>query len=443
MKLAALFVVYFALIAALVVPAPVIYDSDSYYHLAVARLYASDGVFARIPWARMSLLADGGDKDFLFHVALIPFTPFGANGGRVALALINALIATLIAAIAMQRIGFAGAFVPPWLWIAAPPFLGRMLRLRPELFALLLIVLAAKATAKQLGILAFLFTLSYTAWHVFLALCVFWWIVERYEIQWPIFGTIAGLFIRPHPIANLHIWYVQNVEFFLHKGSLDVGTEITPPDAWYFTSAMFFFAMLIVLKPLKLKNRRLMIAAAIFAILFVFMSRMAVYAFPLVALLVIVDADVHPRAYAIAFTICTLLAIPLALDSYAIHLLRMRVQPEAEWRAFGASIPRDAKIASDWESSEHYAFFAPQGRYLDVLDPVFMALPHPAEYAALRRVMSGTDPDPATTLTTQLDSDYIAYSAIDVPPALNDRVHHDPRFVIVRDGINVLARVKR
>jgi len=214
-KVAALFVVYFALIGALVLPAPVIYDSDSYYHLAVARLYASHGLFAQIPWARMSLLGDGGDKDFLFHVALIPFTPFGADGGRIALALINAAIATLIAAMSMKRIGFAGAFVPPWLWIAAPPFLGRMLRLRPELFALLLIVLAAKATAKQLGILAFLFTLSYTAWHVFLALCVFWWltesIAERYDIRYPIFGTIAGLFIRPHPIANLHIWYVQNV----------------------------------------------------------------------------------------------------------------------------------------------------------------------------------------------------------------------------------------
>ena len=79
MRLAALFVVYFCLIAALVVPAPVLYDSDSYYHLAVARLYASDGVMTKIPWARMSLIGDGGDKDFLFHVALMPFARYGAT----------------------------------------------------------------------------------------------------------------------------------------------------------------------------------------------------------------------------------------------------------------------------------------------------------------------------------------------------------------------------
>ena len=47
MRLAALFVVYFTLVAALVVPAPILYDSDSYYHLAVARLYATDGVTAK------------------------------------------------------------------------------------------------------------------------------------------------------------------------------------------------------------------------------------------------------------------------------------------------------------------------------------------------------------------------------------------------------------
>lgn len=442
-KYAALFVVYFALIAALVVPAHVIYDSDSYYHLAVARLYAHDGLFAKIPWGRMSLLGGGGDKDFLFHVALMPFTPFGAGGGRVALALINAIIATIIAAIAMQRIGFAGALVPPWLWIAAPPFLGRMLRLRPELFALLILLLALRASAKQLGVLAFLFALSYTAFHVFLALCVFWWIAERYAIQWPVAGTLAGLVMRPHPIANLHLWYVQNVEFFLHKNTLDVGGEIAAPDAWYFTSAIFFFAMLIALKPLHLKHRRLMIAAGLFAILFLFMSRMAVYAFPLVALLAIVDTDVSPRILAIAFSVCALLGLVPALQSYAVNLLRMKEQPEAEFRAFGASVPDGAKVAADWSSSEHYAFFAPQGRYLNVLDPIFMALPHPREYDALRRVMSGADPDPATTLATQLDSDYIAYTIFDAPPALDERVHHDPRFVVVRDGINVLARVKR
>src|SRR5689334_14292923 len=123
MKSATLFVVYFALIAALVVPAHLLYDSDSYYHLAVARLYASDSLLAKIPWARMSILGDGGDKDSLFHIMLMPFVPWGAAGGRVALALFNAAIATVIATLAMRAIGFAGALVPIWLWIAAPPFL--------------------------------------------------------------------------------------------------------------------------------------------------------------------------------------------------------------------------------------------------------------------------------------------------------------------------------
>lgn len=454
MRLAALFVVYFCLIAALVIPAPVLYDSDSYYHLAVARLYASDGVMAKIPWARMSLIGEGGDKDLLFHVALMPFARYGAAGGRVALALINALLATIIGVVAMRALGLVGAMVPLWLWIAAPPFLGRVLRLRPELFALAIILLAVvpshaygdeppgKRRGLFLGLLAWTFTLSYTAFHVFLLLCVLWWIQDRYPIHYPFLGTILGLAIRPHPAANLRLWWVQNVEFFLHKSALDVGSEITAPDAWYFVSAIFFFIALFVLKP-RLRTWRTLVAAAVFVLLFLFMSRMAVYAFPLVALMAIVDAAPSPRAHAITFAICTLLAIPFAAGSTAVSLLRMRVQPEREWSAFGRSVPAGAKVVADWESSEHYAFFAPQGRYLNVLDPIFMALPHPNEYAALRRLMSGTDPDPATTIATTLDSDYIAFSTVDCPRALNDRVHADPRFVIVRDGINVLARVRR
>src|SRR5437660_6477641 len=63
-----------------------LYDSDSYYHLAVARLYGQQGIFAPIPWARFSLLRDGADKDFLFHLILIPFATFGdaAVLGRIA-----------------------------------------------------------------------------------------------------------------------------------------------------------------------------------------------------------------------------------------------------------------------------------------------------------------------------------------------------------------------
>jgi len=82
-------------------PLPVLPDNDSYYHLAVARHYAEHGVRAPIPWARFSILNDGlGDKELLFHLLLAPFVALArdaSRGGILALALLNALVATVLA----------------------------------------------------------------------------------------------------------------------------------------------------------------------------------------------------------------------------------------------------------------------------------------------------------------------------------------------------------
>ena len=46
----------------------------------------------------------------------------------------------------------------------------------------------------------------------------------------PILGTLIALIARPHPIANLQLWYIQNIAFFFDKAKLDVGDEILPPN---------------------------------------------------------------------------------------------------------------------------------------------------------------------------------------------------------------------
>src|SRR5205085_3622732 len=63
----AVFVVSFFVFALLALRMRSLWDSDCYYHLAVARLYAQEGIAAIPPWGRFSLLSAGGDKEFLFH----------------------------------------------------------------------------------------------------------------------------------------------------------------------------------------------------------------------------------------------------------------------------------------------------------------------------------------------------------------------------------------
>ncbi|MCU1244778.1 MAG: hypothetical protein JWN02_688, partial [Acidobacteria bacterium] len=438
---------------------PLLNDSDSYYHLAVARLYAHQGLFVKIPWARFSLLAGGGDKELLFHLFLIPFVTLfdPAIGGRLALAFLNTIVATILTWRAIRALGWSGILIAPLLWIAAPPFLFRAVRLRPEWLALIIILLAitligraSDATTRRnhgeaqpssfilppssllMAVLAFFFTLAYTAFHVFLALCFFWALYDaivpmgggqapspvprssrlrittgalRAALQamiWPIVGALLALALHPYPLHNLKIWYVQNVLFFLHKHELNVGIEIRPPHLS--EVAIASLGWLIAIAAITLSGRKAAtghrpqatnavdrprsavhptygrqsiayatIAALVFTVLFLFMTRMATYAFPLLTLVALEWAARrsydrrHDLARAGVFAICCLIAIPQAEQLRPVQLLldAGNIVPERAWESFGRAIPPGAKVATDWISGEHYAFWAPQGRYLN------------------------------------------------------------------------------
>lgn len=462
----------FVLLGAFFLRAPVLWDLDSYYHLAVARHYLESGVAAPVPWLRFSLLSSGADKEWLFHLLLMPFAALAdpAIGGRVALAAINATIATVIAAIAGRALGSAALVVPLWLWIAAPPFFARMMRLRPELLALLIILCAIVAAAKGryriLGLLAFAFASAYTAFHVFVALAIAWqvwqWFAARernfHIIGATLAGTAAGLFLRPHPIENLKLWYVQNVEFFQHVDRLDVGAEIHPP-AWPQTiiRSSVWIATLIVIALLATRKGHAVdreaklfaftaISAAAFLILFVRMGRMATYVYPLLTLVVVLAAwrRVRVRTAAIIFAGGAALALPLTFDrgvrDVIVHL--STAVSELDWFTFGRAVPSGAKVAATWASTEAYVFWAPQGRYLNALDPLFMARPYPRAHAAQRRLFSGLDPDVPFTLQRDLDSDYLALDWTTAPPLLVERLRGDPRLQVVYGGYNALFRVR-
>jgi hypothetical protein len=512
------FVTAFFLFALLFLRMPLLNDSDSYYHLAVGRLYAQEGLLAKVPWARFSILAGGGDKELLFHLFLIPFVTLfdPAVGGRLALALLNAIVATILTRRGVLALGWSGLLIPPLLWIAAPPFLFRVVRLRPELPALILLLLAITVRVRRrdrfLGLLALLFTLAYTAFHVFLGLCAFWALMDMIRthgssvrlgdalrnllarLAWPASGTALGLALHPYPLNNLVIWYVQNVEFFLHKRELNVGLEILPPPLGSVAIASAGWLLAIVVIVLFAANERasgrgdlpsnvrenaegagepqgaaderdrrtkaltilpdpifdyVAISALLFAVLFLFMTRMATYAFPFVTLLALEWARnrtylrAHDFTRTGTFAVAILIGIPHAMELRPVQFLLEagRATPEQAWEHFGRSIPKGAKVATEWVTGEHWAFWAPQGRYLNVLDPIFMALPYPRQYRVLRAIYSGEEPDVPHEVTTTLDSDYIALDTTAVPPLLLERLRSDPRAVLVHGGVNVLYRI--
>lgn len=462
---AAVFVVSFFAFAFFFLRLAVLVDSDSYYHLAVARLYGEQGIFAIQPWGRFSLLANGGDKEFLFHLMLVPFATLfdPAVGGRIALALLNAALVTTLAWYAARAAGPAGLAFPLWLWIAAPPFFARVVRLRPELLALLIILLAIGAVARRryvaLGVLACAFALGYTAFHVFVALALLWfavdwWMTRRADVRLVVAtlaGTMAGLVVRPHALANIRLWYVQNVEFFRFASQLDVGNEIRPPSLHALMTSIVFAITIAALVALARRAQDAprdagapfaLAAAIVFLILFARFGRMSTYAFPLVAVAAILWCGARARrALPWLFAASALLALPSALDPNMLRLLNDDVATEADLERFGRAVPRGAKIAANWGDGELYAFWAPQGRYLNVLEPLFMARPYRRAYDAQARLFAGLEPDVAGVARRELDSDFIAFDATAASPRFVALVRRDSRLRVRYGGSNVLLEI--
>lgn len=466
---AAVAIVTFFVFAYALLELPSLPDTDSYYHLAVAQLYADHGLVEDLPWARFSAMHDGfGDKELLFHLLLIPFTNGdAATGGRLAIALWNAAIAGAITWIAFDALGPWGALLAPLLYLAAPYFWIRTMRLRPELLSVLLFLLIAAATARRkvwtVALLSVALTLGHTAFHVLAAMAVLWMLATRLtERHWEwkpaaatCAGIAAGVLLHPHSSDSLRIWYLQNIRFLQLKSVLDVGAEIHPPRlanlllhnaGWWIA----IVAALVLLRPWRMKASRATVVfastAAVFLVLQLMMERMSTYFLPFATLAVaFACAGLARRRVVVAIMVVIAIAASAPFARRTAHFLaeRMPSDVERDYAAFGATVPAGAKVAARWGATDAYVFFAPQGRYLNVLDPVFMADPHPQVYWAQRQMFDGFEPDIPLVARRRLDSDFIAYAKWETPPDFAARVQFDPRLVRVYDGYNVLVRIQR
>ncbi|HEU4886856.1 MAG TPA: hypothetical protein VFV49_03145 [Thermoanaerobaculia bacterium] len=461
---AAVAIVTFFVSAHALLQLPSIPDTDSYYHLAVARLYGERGFVDQLEWARFSVMHDGfGDKEPLFHALLIPFA--SATGGRLAVAAVNAFLAGAVTFIATGAMGAWGASIAPLLFLTAPYFWSRSIRLRPEALSVTLMILVIYAAARRrpwlAGILAMAFALTHTPWHALAGLAVLWlfltWMREKIW-EWRttaaiLGGIVLGLLIHPHFPFNLKIWFLQNVVSIQRGAVIGMSTEnVRPPIHLLLThNAGWFLAVaaaLLLVRPWREKASREALFFAIPALVFTAMQllweRMSTYFFPIATLAIVLwcGTRLTRKGFALIAILAIAASTPFALRSAQRLTTQLPPNVERDWEELGKSIPPGAQIAATWGATDAYVFWAPQGRYLNVLDPAMMLEKNPDAYWAHRAVLEGTEPDIPLVTKTLLDSDYLAFPKWEATPLLIARVSNDPRLVRVYDGYNVLLRLQ-
>ena len=459
---------------------PVLPDNDSYYHLAVARAYAERGLFRRLEWARLSIMHDGfGDKELLFHVLLVPFAVLSdpGTGGFIALALLGALIAAALAHGAVDAIGGWGVAIPLLVFGASADFMLRMIRLRPEILSLLLILIAIPLASSRrtvwLGIVAGVYTLTYTAFQAFLGLCALFflygaWVERRAEwrmILYPALGVALGLLLHPHFPDNVRIWQVQNLSFYLGNEtvpSLENASRTTRDTlvlnlGWWAGLLVLWRSRVPVAPPSE--DRRLrdftFLATVAFGLLYVLVYRFITYAVPLATLAVLRAMQAAGEApgrftrlpwrgrlpFAPVFGLCLLSAIPLSvygLGRMEAALRNWRQDMRVDWEVFARALPEGARVAAPWAATEAFVFWAPHAVYLAVLDPIFIAAKDPATYRLYTDLFEGRVADIPLVAATRFDSDY--YADDGQYPFARARLVADPRATPLHDGITFLYR---
>ncbi len=480
-----IFLLALVLFAFLYAPSPLIYDADSYYHLAIARAYGEDGFFDRLPWVRFGLMADQfGDKEVLFHVALVPFTSWmePSFGGRLALALLGAGVLAAIGYLSLRALGSWGLIAPFWLLLGSMEFTWRLVRLRPELASLIILLLALWAAVRRrylwLGALSLIYALTYTAIHAYLGifLLIFLghaWALRRWDLKlmlYPLLGAGLGLLVHPNFPNNLVVWWYQSVEYFRFKGTLDLGTEIEPmrTDLVLLLNLGWLLGLALLWRSTEKTTASgraeasltFGIAAAAFGGLYLMMSRFSLYCMALTSLWLLFELRRQGRRLtgyvdlpwrgrlpvAVAWGLCLLVSLPVA--SYELGRYRFRNSPGPDnvrvrdRQDLSASLPVGAKVANPWRSTPIFMYWAPQGRYLNVLDPVFLAAFDPPVFAAQDEIFRGEEPDVPLRAAAVLDSEFLAYSAATGDRTLTRRLIGDPRVESLHRGINLLFRLQ-
>lgn len=230
-------------------------DVDGYYHIIMGELYREGRVQAAggdFHWARESIWNGSfSDKDYLYHLYLVPFTALMADGPQDARGLIaagklaccvNMVLLTLAMFGAMRLLGVKRA----WLYTLLAVFFGagywvfRVNLNRSYVISIALAIVGyamlvrAEFTAARfralLGLffLAAIYALTYTASHFLLVLLVvrafLQLIVGHAELSRFAelkrnaatglvisAGILCGMMLHPSPVNTMHHWWVQSI----------------------------------------------------------------------------------------------------------------------------------------------------------------------------------------------------------------------------------------
>ena len=418
-------------------PAAGLYGYDGPFHIKFSQWMRLHGISSQFPWWQETFLKDRfADKDFLYHVLLIPFS-YGdlSSGGKAA---------SLTFAVAMYTALFLSLV---WLKVRTPAawtlallassvtllYRGGLLRSHVLAIGLALAGTAAILRSHRAGIalLSAAYALAHIAWHLLPGIALIHDAVSsamsrrpRFTATaWSLAGTAAAVLVNPYFPNNLRLWYVQNVRVLGMAWSpsapdLHLGMEFLPGRPWHLLYynlgpvvltvagvALLWLGRPGVREP-EQEGARSMVDTATLGLLCLGFLGLCFLSGRFVELW----APFSAMFAAVAFTRARLQIPRPILAATAVVFVALGTMSIAETRRIIGEDPgpiflpcaswirdnvpsAETVFTTDWDEFPDLFFTAPEQRYLVGLDPTFMYVTDPDRWRMWRRVAEGEAAD--------------------------------------------------
>lgn len=403
---------------------------DGYYHIRSAEILRTQGISRSFPWWQETFLRDRwADKDFLYHLLLIPFT-FGSLviGAKVAAVVFaTGTLATFHEVARRLRVPWATAFALA-LMAFSPMLLARLAF--PRSFVLAVILALAGTAAifrgryRAAAAFAAIYPWAHISYHLLPCIALLHDLHRPREggrrsfrvTAWTLGGMASGIVLNPFFPNNIRLWWVQNIHVlggaWGGRAELRLGQELLPPmEGTLLTLNVGIFVTILAALWLLARGTRASPEAATLLLVtsgFLALSFRSVlfleFAFPFGMLFAGVVARDRletpqqgaPSAWLRRTVATAIVASSLALGARTAGTMR-ELAPSKRLPDFsGASaylrghVPAGETLFHlDWDEFPQLFFDNPQLRFLVGLDPTFMFATDPARWGLYDDIANG------------------------------------------------------
>ena len=458
---------------------PTLYDADGYLHIRMAEFLRDMGPRYNFHWARYSTFSDHfSDKDFLYHLFLIPFTFFKDIflGVKFASVIFASLLFFTFYLILKKH---SNKTILPFFLLAfffSDMFLEKISAPRPLTIVILITLLAIHFIIKRQYFWVFFIGVFYSLIHVTSPLLIFYaFIVEavRYfdkkefypkNILFAFLGVLAGFLIHPNFPNNFMVFYLNSVLVPLYTmttGVLELGAEFFPLNTReYLLGYPVIIIGLVLLiyaaiskRPKARFETNVFLALALFFFVLSFICRRYLghgYLIMLIAFSSYFSDCMEPKKKVnkIALVLVCILIALLGFNSFksarynafVARVINGHYEQVGRWMA--KNIPEGELIFhANWSDSQYFIGLNPKDDYFVTLDPVYMYYWDPNLYKLYRDVAFGRATDPYTLLKDAFKVKY-GYASKNYFNGLIEQIRKDSRFIILaEDNFGVIFKL--